>query len=250
METEQFDPTKHVEVPEGGFVDKEVLASEKEVAIVAELEGVDIMAARELMAKERNEMRDRLLSEPANESWKKKVISEFNDDKKLMEKGLETGTISLRDAGEDLRGDVDFVKKAVAIKGCDLEYASSELKNDRGVVLEAIKNNPEALQYASNKIRNDPDMFLTALKTLKEYEEQWDKLAKEEANIVVAINKSKMRGGQPDHLLPRSLKGVQNQLKALDGKFFAGIKRARMWTMNGAGDALNAKIISRQKGFR
>jgi hypothetical protein len=69
-------------------------------------------------------------------------------------------------ASKELKGDKEFMMKAVKINGMALEYASDELKEDEELVRTAIATTPQAKELAG------PRMYL---RLQKEYESQLPK---------------------------------------------------------------------------
>ena len=79
---------------------------------------------------------------------------------------------ALQYALDELKGDIEFILKAVTQNAYCLKYASNELKGNREIVLEAdreivlgaIKYSADAVQFASDKL---PDFVTIILLSIK-----------------------------------------------------------------------------------
>eukprot|EP00971_Amphidinium_carterae_P292118 5799047-Amphidinium_carterae.1 len=71
--------------------------------------------------------------------------------------------IRSRYASDSLRGDREFVLKAVALDGLALKYTTVELQADYEVVLTAVMQNGYALQYAIADYRRERAIVLAAV---------------------------------------------------------------------------------------
>jgi hypothetical protein len=65
------------------------------------------------------------------------------------------GYVSAKGAHPRLRGDRNYMLRAVAQKGSDLQFASEGLRSDRHVVWAAVRDDWRALQFASEGLRTD-----------------------------------------------------------------------------------------------
>jgi hypothetical protein len=70
---------------------------------------------------------------------------------------------ALEYASAEVKGDREFVLKAVARNRMALKHAALELKDDREVVLAAVAKHARALAWASAGLQSDPEVVLAAL---------------------------------------------------------------------------------------
>lgn len=63
-----------------------------------------------------------------------------------------------------MQGTRDFVLKAVARDGLQLEFASVEFQGDKEIVLAAVAQNHVALRYASKALQGDHQVVVIAVR--------------------------------------------------------------------------------------
>lgn len=108
------------------------------------------------------------LEETRNGEILKDVSEELRGNKEFMIKAVEQSFEGLKFASKELQNDKEVVLKAVQHAPSEFVYASENLKNDKEFMLELLQcSNISglALEYASEELKRDKDVVLTAVKT-------------------------------------------------------------------------------------
>jgi len=72
----------------------------------------------------------------------------------------------IHDASRDIKGNKEFMLKAISIDPTCLRYASDELKNDIEVVMTAVRKDGHAFKFASDEIQDDKELVIRLLKDI------------------------------------------------------------------------------------
>ena len=101
------------------------------------------------------------MGHPYSEILKK--MSEFQNDREVVELSINCNPHNFRHASVALRQDKALARQAVAKNGLMLEHASDDLRDDAELVSIAVKNDGWALKHASDRLRRHPDIITAAL---------------------------------------------------------------------------------------
>jgi len=88
------------------------------------------------------------------------IINDLEQLKLLIE---QNGPEYLQLASDELKGNVDIVKKALFKNGLTFQYISLFLQQNKNLALIAVKNNGLAIQYFSKKLQSDEDIIKAAV---------------------------------------------------------------------------------------
>lgn len=76
-----------------------------------------------------------------------------------------SSTNFLKNVGDKIKNNKDYMMTWIKVEGACLKYCSSELQDNEEFVLEAIRTNPYSLYYASDRLKNDK-MFIMKTVTM------------------------------------------------------------------------------------
>ncbi len=118
---------------------------------------------------------DKNLNAPRNEQDALLSALEADKDAKVLE-GIP----------EALRGNRDFMVKAITISGAAIRYASKELRADKELVLLAAKERHFRPEYADESLQHDHDVWDMHAKTIKKarmHDRVWGKPRRKKQEI-------------------------------------------------------------------
>eukprot|EP00971_Amphidinium_carterae_P261307 5183925-Amphidinium_carterae.1 len=90
--------------------------------------------------------------------------AELRGDRDFVLRAVRRDGRALMYAAEELRGDRDLVMVAVREKGWALKFATETLRGDRGLVMEAVRKYGSALEHAAEELRGDRDLVMEAVR--------------------------------------------------------------------------------------
>ena len=97
----------------------------------------------------------------------------------------------LKEASEEDKSDLDFVRRLISGRGECLKYAPEVLKKDRKTVLKAIKDFSYAISYASEELRNDKEFILEGIKKNSQLFEDISEKFRDDRDIAIAAMKKR-----------------------------------------------------------